>query len=169
MEFQGRGVIHYHVFIERQCLAERGWLDSSHMVSSTRQRRLTTIIRGPLDTRLYLAWVAAVGDRSPEFLAFQRGGIVELLRTPDAAARYIAKEAGKRAQKRLPEGVKACGRWWYLSPAGKPVVERMLTMPCHVLTHLPWKRIFEKHLLFANRPGGSGRSRQDYTARNENR
>jgi hypothetical protein len=101
------------------------------------------VVRGGFDDWLVNAWIAATGNCSEAFSRFQRGGIVEVLRSPDAAARYIAKEAGKREQKELPEGVEGGKRWWWLSKRGKPVPEargRLIDWPLAV----PLSRVFDK-------------------------
>ena len=116
MEWQLRGVIHFHLFFERGPLALVGF----HTEELVRRGQTVNIVRGAFDDWLVRSWIRCVSDSHPDFLAFQRGGICELLRSPDAAGRYIAKEAGKRAQKELPEGIEAAGRWWWLSPVGKP-------------------------------------------------
>ncbi len=141
MEWQTRGVVHFHLFFERGFVDSLGYQTQSIV----RHGKPVSIIRGPLDDWLTKTWLASVyggggpGGAAPRpragvsrgssiplsmemrrFIDFHQGGIVELLRSPDAAARYVAKEAGKRVQKRLPEGVEAAGRWWWLSPAGKP-------------------------------------------------
>jgi hypothetical protein len=116
MEWQTRGVVHFHLFFSAP------FVDSF----DHRQERVirhgaeTLILRGFLDDWIVRKWIACVDDDHEDFIAFQKGGILEKLRTPDAASRYVAKEAGKRAQKQLPDGVSAAGRWWWISPAGKP-------------------------------------------------
>ncbi len=132
MEWQSRGVIHFHLFFSQPFLDSLG--DSlgncEHVIRRGKPKR---IMRGFLDEWLVRKWCACVGDNHPDFLAFQRGGIIELLDKKDAAGRYVAREAGKRSQKRLPEGVSAAGRWWWISPAGKPVPGRTI-----VVKNYPW-------------------------------
>lgn len=60
---------------------------------------------------------------------FQRGGIIERLRSPDAAGRYVAKECSKRAQKEAPEGFDWRGRWWGLPHEWSPVPEGEIEIP----------------------------------------
>lgn len=81
-----------------------------------------SLVGGRLERTVVRAWTRHAGDGSKEWDRFQAGGIWELLRTPDAAARYAAKEAGKRAQKALPPGWNTLGRWWggYRLPKPKP-------------------------------------------------
>lgn len=118
MEWQLRGVVHFHLFFEKDLLDSLGFLSDTEVVM--RRGVETTLIRGPFDEWLQQTWTKAVGDRDSAFRSFQAGGIIELLRTPDAAGRYVAKEAGKRQQKKLPDGVACAGRWWWISPAGRP-------------------------------------------------
>lgn len=71
---------------------------------------------------------------------------MEVFRLPDAAARYIAKEAGKRCQKALPKGVNGGRRWWWLSPAGRPKsigTARLHFYPFNMIV----SRIFDKTAL----------------------
>lgn len=120
MEYQSRGVIHYHLFFERDWFEATGLLDAQHIVTVVRRGRETSIIRGPLDRFFVEAWSASTRCKDPAFTRFQNGGIVELFRSPDAAARYVAKESSKKHQKALPAGVDGGRRWWWASPASKP-------------------------------------------------
>jgi hypothetical protein len=124
MEWQTRGVVHFHLFFEQR------WCDQVGYFTETvsRKGQEVEIIRGPIDEWITETWIEATGCREAAFLRFQRGGIVERLRSPDAAGRYVAKEAGKRAQKSLPEGVEAAGRWWWLNPEFKPKPEGTLEL-----------------------------------------
>lgn len=121
MEFQRRGVIHFHWFFEREEIERRGWLQPEHLQVKKRRAKPTIILRGPFEHFIVLHWCRIVKDSSPQFLAFQRGGICELVRTPDAAGRYLASYATKEGQKKLPEGVDGCGNWWGMSECGRPV------------------------------------------------
>jgi hypothetical protein len=144
MEFQTRGAVHFHIFFERRLLKRFGW----HVERVVRRGKITDLVRGGLEELLVHMWIQSVGDSHPDFLAFQRGGIVELLRTPDAAARYVAKEAGKRAQKILPEWLEGAGRWWWLSPAGKPRPEKTITIKRWPYDR-PYRLIFDTERLLA--------------------
>jgi hypothetical protein len=124
MEFQSRGVVHFHIFLERRILKRHAW----HVEKLIRRGKEVDLVRGGLEELIVTMWASAVGDDHPDFLRFQRGGIIELLRSPDAAARYVAKEASKRAQKVLPEWLEGAGRWWWLSPAGKPRRQKVITI-----------------------------------------
>jgi hypothetical protein len=142
MEFQGRGVVHFHVFIELPLLLRCRLLEPACLQRVSRHGRATDLVRGYLGDLARDSWLADLPGRNAKAEAFNAGGIVELLRTPDAAGRYIAKEAGKRAQKRLPEGVRACGRWWYLNPAFRPKASRTVEVPDVGLP--PWRRVFDQ-------------------------
>jgi len=124
MEYQRREVVHYHLFLGRDWIQTNGYepLLRPEPVSSEPGARI--VDRGLLDRYFVAAWIQAARIDSKDFIAFQKGGIVEPFRSPDAAARYVAKEAGKREQKRLPEGIEGGRRWWYLSPAGTPKIEK---------------------------------------------
>lgn len=142
MEFQTRGVIHFHVFIERDALSRSGLLWPHCIRRVVRHGRATDLVGGRFEYLCVTRWLEELPGRSPDADAFNWGGIVELLRTPDAAGRYIAKEAGKRAQKRLPEGVEAAGRWWWLNPAFPPPVRASLRVPDVGLP--PFRRVFDQ-------------------------
>ncbi len=83
----------------------------------------TEIVRGSPDRWLRFAWMEAIGASDcAASLAFNKGGIIERVRTPEAAGRYLSKEAGKRIQKKLPEHYShGLGRWWYLAKRWQPV------------------------------------------------
>lgn len=138
MEFQSRGAVHFHVFLERRYFRRFSW----HKERVIRRGKATDLVRGGLEELLVSFWMQSVGDKHPDFVAFQHGGICELLRTPDAAARYVAKEAGKRAQKTLPEWLEGAGRWWWLSPAAKPRPVGTVRLE-HWPYDRPYKQIFD--------------------------
>lgn len=141
MEWQNRGVIHFHLFFEQE------WLDSLGYKTERiiRHGKPTDICRGNVERWIVETWTRATGDTTSAFRRFQMGGIVEILQSPDAAARYVAKEAGKRQQKQLPDGVEAAGRWWFISRAGKPIPGETITI------RYPWplayKYIFDRKKL----------------------
>lgn len=147
MEWQLRGVVHFHLFFERDLIERYGY----SVEELTRHGHLVKVIRGFLDDWIVRKWIACVGDDHEDFQKFQRGGILEMLRTPDAAARYVAKEAGKRAQKQLPDGVNAAGRWWWISPAGKPRPTGVLTLKTWPMDKC-YKLVFDTTTLTRKRP-----------------
>lgn len=116
LEFTKAGAPHFHVFV-----GDSGPVGNAIRNSPTelvkRRGTETEIVRGEFESDVVRLWSNQVGDESPGFKKYQRGGIVELLRHPDAAGRYAAKEAGKRAQKKAPWPVK---RWWYISTSVRP-------------------------------------------------
>lgn len=142
MEFQTRGVIHYHVFIERSSLLSDGLLWPHCIRRVMRHGRATDLVGGRLEYLCVTRWLACLPVITAEAEAFNWGGIVELMRTPEAAGRYIAKEAGKRHQKKLPEGVEAAGRWWWLNPRFNPPTLRTLQAPDVGLP--PFRRVFDQ-------------------------
>ena len=143
MEWQRRGAIHFHVFLEEPALAKMGAFKPQNMVTFIRHGKSTEILRGELEHLIVGSWVRHLGECDQRTLDFQWGGIVEKFRTPDAAARYVAKEAGKRCQKALPAGVEGAGRWWFLSKAGQPVPGAK-TMIYDFPTKKVLSRIFDK-------------------------
>lgn len=143
MEFQTRGTVHFHYFFEREALAQLGFLDACNIERVNRRGRTAHIVRGALDALVRIAWLGALEERTEEAEAFNAGGIVELLGSSDGAARYVAKEGAKRAQKQLPEGVDPCGSWWYLSPVGRPVARTLVRLPTVDLAEFPWKHVFD--------------------------
>lgn len=106
MEWTQRGNEHFHVFLGNL----PAWMFSKPEVR-IRHGKPTTLLRGAIDWHAKSSWHYATRNYSPAAVAFNSGGIVERLRSPDAAARYVAKEACKRAQKQAPDG-RACGRTW---------------------------------------------------------
>lgn len=120
MEFQDRGACHFHLFFDAAFTSVVATCSGSWLEVVYRDGVKTELVRGGFDQWICSEWGRIVGDTSLAFRRFQGGGIVELLRSPDAAARYVAKEAGKRAQKELPEGMQPQGRWWWLNPRFKP-------------------------------------------------
>lgn len=120
MEWQMRGVVHFHLFFERDFVQS-----FQHDIQVVRRRgQIVNLIRGEFDNWIVKNWIECVGDRDVRFIRFQKGGVLEMLRSADAAGRYVAKEAGKRQQKQLPDGVECAGRWWWLSRVGKPIASR---------------------------------------------
>jgi len=128
-EIQRRGAIHFHFFHAR----ESAFGQACELARREIVRRIDTrgpepiesdriILRGGVDHWLSDAWIATVGDDHPSFLAVQRGGIIEPMKSPDAAGRYMAAELGKRHQKELPEDLAetGIGRWWWMNPRWKP-------------------------------------------------
>lgn len=127
MEMQRRGVPHFHVFHAAQsnfgaeCLSAPTQTFDRHY-SNGRLKSERTVVRGAVDKWLVGAWLECtdqLGDA--DALAFNRGGMCELMRSPDAAGRYVAAEIGKRYQKQLPSRYKdGLGRWWWLNPRWEP-------------------------------------------------
>lgn len=146
MEYQGRGVVHHHIFLSSDFVSRNFDRSELRYRSASGKRAGTTLVAGAFDSWVVGEWIRSTGDNSADFRRFQTGGIVEVFRTPDAAARYVAKEAGKRCQKQLPKGVEGGRRWWWLSKQGRPKpVGRMR------LTHWPLacyvSRVFDKSAL----------------------
>ena len=122
MEMQSRGVPHFHVFHALQSSA--GQIIAAMPTRLVRRKgRPTELVGGSFENWLVQTWLACTGEREDfAALAFQRGGICELFRSPDAAGRYVAKESSKRHQKDLPEQYAAgLGRWWWLNKRWAPI------------------------------------------------
>src|SRR5690606_6347414 len=72
----------------------------------TRKGKRYRVCCGDVERVIVNAWTGVIenamvlehGEREA-LHAFQRGGILERLNSPDAAARYVSKEASKRTQK----------------------------------------------------------------------
>lgn len=129
MEMQARGVPHFHLFVPAnsvfgaQCLAN---VQGGACETVLRKERERVIVRGNLDRWLVNAWLKVTGqDDDADAVAFHRGGIIEMMDSPDAAGRYVAKECSKREQKELPAQYQdGLGRWWCLAKAMKPIPKR---------------------------------------------
>jgi hypothetical protein len=87
-EFQGRGVVHYHVLCERE-------------------------VEEP---RVQVAWCRVIGALD-DAAALKHGAKVEAVRAEGGARSYLGKYLGKGRQKLLPTGVEGAGRWWGSSRA----------------------------------------------------
>ncbi len=83
MEFQERGVVHFHVLCEREIS----------------------------ESRLGLAWCRATGALEDP-AAMRHAVKVEVVRGERGARSYLGRYLGKGRQKALPAGVAAAGRWW---------------------------------------------------------
>jgi len=113
--------LHYHV-----SLSDCGL---SHTLASEgvkEYRSRGTVCDGRTASRIQEHWIHTLrksGEFSAEQMtrcsAFNRGGIIEPFRSPEAAARYLAKEFSKREQKIPPPGLEG-GRWWGASTSLKP-------------------------------------------------
>jgi hypothetical protein len=98
VEFQERGVPHYHVWMDRRFENRPAWEDSEGKKSWRPLGRAWLRISGQggdpkaveftLHEKSYKDWTVIVGKN------------------------YAAKYASKNLQKELPEGIKSYGRWW---------------------------------------------------------
>lgn len=126
-EFTLRGAPHFHVFWNE--LGEMGRRIKEMPTQTIRRKGVAVeIVRGWIDRWIVANWIESAGVSGDNVDAFHSGGITELLRRPDAAGRYVAKEAGKRAQKQLPEAYRGAGRWWGMSRSLKPVPLGQITV-----------------------------------------
>jgi len=127
MEMTQKGRPHFHLFHSKEsnfgaaCLAARKEkrIRESHIGDGVE----TEIVRGGPDYWMRAAWLDTIGKSAcVASQRFNAGGIVEMLRSPDAAGRYVSKESGKRHQKKLPEHYEGgLGRWWHLAERWRPV------------------------------------------------
>lgn len=146
MEYQERGVVHYHLFLGSDFVGRNGFDRSCWIGTGSGHREGEPVIRGLFDDWLVREWVASVENPSSVFREFQTRGICEPFRSPDAAARYVAKEAGKGHQKALPPDVDGGRRWWWLSDEGRPVkegTEKLVQWPLGTMV----SRVYDKSLL----------------------
>jgi len=149
LEFTQNGAPHYHLF-----LGSGGELGEAIRAEPTltRQRKGKPVLVfcGDFAQWVAEAWVAIVGDTTDEFRAFQFGGIVEPMRSADAAGRYAAKEAAKRIQKRAPWPVL---QWFAISRSvrPKPIRIRRKSLADLIADGLesPISRVFDKKRLAA--------------------
>jgi hypothetical protein len=93
MEFQGRGVVHFHLLCEHEVDA----------------------------VRASLAWCRATGELV-DLAALRHAVRVDKVREQMAARSYVGRYLNKIDQKQLPPGVAAAGRWWGSSRGMRPVV-----------------------------------------------
>lgn len=122
-EYQDRGAVHYHYMWDESIISDPRWITSYNMRCVKRRGGEHFIVEGALSDLIVESWIAAVGDVSEEFLAFQRGGIVQRWQGADGAARYFGSYLSKPEQKTLPEDAECTGRWWFVCPEAKPVPE----------------------------------------------
>ena len=83
MEFQTRGVLHFHVLCDQRLQHDR----------------------------MSLAWCRATGEVG-DVDAMRHAVRVQVVRNEKAARHYLGRYLGKVEQKKLPPGVEAAGRWW---------------------------------------------------------
>lgn len=148
LEFTKKGTAHYHVFLGSGGMLGK-LIKEEETETVTRKGKKTKILRGEVDASFSRWWINQVGDDDPGFRAFQEGGIIELVRHPDAAGRYAAKEAGKRVQKSAPWPVR---QWWYQSPHLAPSIrkKRIVTVKEYLKAFPDGKmhsRTYDKELL----------------------
>jgi len=139
------GRAHFHVF-----LGDGGSLgaaiSSERCETIVRKGKPYQILRGEVESVAVEAWLAVMEQGgitiTTECEAFQWGGIVERLHSPDAAARYVSKEASKRAQK---GSILGTGCFWRLARHLKGKPRWMSSISKVGLSTLPsYSRIFDK-------------------------
>lgn len=138
LEMHRRGVPHLHLFhaAESNFGIECRASEKRNVVryDAAGNEVVTEIVGGIPEMWMCQAWTDCIRKRSPETIAFNSGGIIEVFRNPAGAARYVAKDSSKRYQKELPERYKeGLGRWWYLNKKWKPKTTMTGTVDVDVL------------------------------------
>lgn len=135
MEIQRRGAPHFHLFHAKQSNFGTACSVACPREVTRSDGKTATILRGGVDHWLVDAWCDITGaDDTARW--FHRQGIIEVMRSPDAAGRYVASEVGKQHQKKLPARYKeGLGRWWWLAPRWRPRARFAGTID---LTHYPF-------------------------------
>ena len=153
MEYQERGIVHYHIIHTLTHLRDRydKWPPRWNIVM--RKGHYRSVLQGNLGRHLQNEWIKTVGDTSTEFRRFQYGGITERMDRPDLTARYLGGYIGKAAQKMLPDSEPPNGRWWWLSEAARPIVGKTYVLDNYPLDR-PHHLVFDKAKLFTE---GTGR------------
>lgn len=149
MEFTKKGAPHYHIFIAEESDWGKVLATMPHETiprhwdkHSRRWKDERAVVRGSAENWLVQCWTGIIGDRREATMKFQFGGVCEKMRFPDAAGRYAAKEASKRAQKQLPDMYcQGVGRWWWMNEKWKK--RRVETGPLD-----PYDWHFERPLAF---------------------
>lgn len=120
------GSPHFHLFHARE--SNFGMACSSAESETVKRagktgesRNSAVCVRGGVDAWLAWTWRNCIDDLGERTRTFNERGIIEHMRSPDAAGRYVAKESSKREQKELPERyAEGLGRWWWLNPRWAP-------------------------------------------------
>lgn len=119
MEFCESGWLHFHFFLGDGGLAFQ--LRTEKLATRRRKGKDVAVASGAASRWIWETWLEVIGASDDVGARkFSYNGITEPLRSPDAAARYVAKEAGKRAQKMLPSHLEGAGAWWGMDRRIKP-------------------------------------------------
>lgn len=131
MEIQKRGAPHFHLFHA----AESNFgiacaVAARETVGCGKRERV--VLRGGVDWWIRDAWLSALHrEEDEDARAFCAGGMIEPMRHPDGAGRYVSSEASKPHQKRLPEIYEdGLGRWWWMNPKWR--AKQIGTMPVNL-------------------------------------
>lgn len=138
-EFQTRGMVHYHIIHTTAHLRVSHPHLGLRWQTVQRRGRPQSVLRGRLGDIMANLWIRIVGDSSEEFLRFQRGGICTKMDKPELTGAYLGGYIGKLAQKSLPDWEPPQGRWWWLSPAARPVAgvtRKVVEYPLARIHHL---------------------------------
>ena len=134
-EYQERGVVHYHVIHCIEDLDNAYELEPSDWRKHKRGNNYVTVASGHLEEELVEPWLAIIPDKSMATVKFNYGGIVECISKPELAGWYLGRYTTKLAQKQLPPGEAPQGRWWWLSPAARPIMGEQ-----EIVTYWPLKK-----------------------------
>lgn len=139
---------HFHVFFGSGGRLGKA-IEQERCSKIRRKGRDYEVMRGPVEKACVEAWLGILerddlmGEEA-KTKAFQWGGICERLRMPDAAARYVSKEASKRTQKGESIDLgKGC--FWRLARHLKAKARLVSSITLEGRKTLPsFSRIFEK-------------------------
>lgn len=106
LEFMESGAPHVHVLTA-------GTIHDTFAIERFGERE---VFRGEAEKWCGQKWLSVIGaSHCVESQAFTAGGIWERIRERDGAARYVAKDAWKPYQTKVPEGYRNVGAWWHRS------------------------------------------------------
>lgn len=135
LEYQERGVEHYHILLADDAMTALCWPETPEFRRVWRRGQHISVLGGDAEARVVGMWAESVVDFSEPFMAFQRGGVVEVLQNPESAHNYMASYCRKLSQKTLPEGLQHPGRWWWMSDRARPVPRGTF-----VVSHYPFEK-----------------------------
>lgn len=142
LEFTKAGNPHFHLFFD--------WLPNIEWRAVNRDGKEYEVCADVGFARWFVdSWMEVSGQSTR---VFHGGGIIEKMKSPDAAGRYVAKEAAKRVQKSAPEWFGHPGRFWGMPRSWSPKVRGSLWMDGDQLPH--YGKIWDFHGL-QNVPRGT--------------
>ena len=121
-EYQERKVVHYHLIHTERALTTAICTGPTRWRVVRRKGRPVSVLAGLAGEYLAEEWMDCLPYVTPEIVRFNTGGICEQIAKPELAGWYLGRYASKMSQKQLPEGEPPNGRWWWLSPAARPIM-----------------------------------------------